>query len=233
MLGRDPNSLLPALYALGSDCFIGGRIAAALFRVAPIACCARAAQASVPYNHRMRFCQWLIGWFHYDYTTDPGYLREAAWIADFKPGDAKCGQFALEHARVKYAEVIDLVEQMDAKFADLQKTAATLATLLVAAVGAFKLPFGWPAFSLVCFLLAMVFSIISRRAVLRPTQASVRNVLQSGCTDETAGWLAASLHGSIEAHRVLQRWSARNLTLTGALICIGVTAFLPVIWHLR
>lgn len=169
------------------------------------------------------------------FVNDPQYQAEVAWQISYHPELCKNGPLALEYAKLKHAEVTAAQDRLDDKLADLQRTAAGLAAVTTAAVGAFNLPAVMPAVSLSFFLVAMMVALLARRALLRPGMPAIRGVL-NGFEDPSLehehtphAWLAACLHGSAAGFKPLEDWAASRLLLGSWLVIAGVGCFLPMI----
>lgn len=165
------------------------------------------------------------------WQTGPIYRDQAAWVAKFEVDKARHGPLALEQARINYDETARHFEALDAKSAELLRTAGTLASVIVVAVANFHLAAGFGVkMALICLLFSMGLSMLCRRAVLRPAAPSVRQLMEPLADPREAvegqfpeipqphAWLAASIEGASIAHRDLEEWKARHIFAATVLI---------------
>jgi len=153
----------------------------------------------------------------------PACQEQEAWVGSYRPPAEARGEFALDHARRVYDEFLPRSDVLDGKAADLLRAAGLLATLLIGFARYAEISVWSMVWSLVCFLLTMIVATIARTPMRRPAQASIRVVLESAhLTDNPTAWLAASLHRTVQQHRVVLDWKARRIYIASWLFCLGV-----------
>ena len=161
--------------------------------------------------------------------------EQSQWADDYKPKKGVPGEFLLEHAQKVYGEFSASFETLDTKASELVRTSGTLATILVATVAAFDIASPWAiAPSLLLFLGALIIGALSRRPVIRHSQASIREVHDRLPREEGdhEAWLAASLHRTAEEMRIVQTWKARMVNRATFSLCWGTSFLLlvPFFW---
>ena len=157
---------------------------------------------------------------------------QAQWVEEYQPKKGVPGAFVLEHAQKVYGEFSASLERLDTKASELVRTSGTVATILVATLAAFDIGSGWAiAPSLFFFLGALMIGALSRRPVIRHSQASIRVVLERLPREEEdhEACLAASLHRTAEEMRIVQTWKARMVTRATFSLCWGVLG-LPLVF---
>jgi len=161
-------------------------------------------------------------------------LQQEAWVESYQPKNGVHGAFVLEHARRVYEEFSSSLETLDAKALDLLRTSGALATILVATVAGFKIAPIWAVPSLFFFLATAGIAVLSRRALARHSQATIRSVVEDSpqTGNDHEAWLAVSLHRTTEQMRVLQEWKARRVNWASWSLCLGLLALFVVLLSL-
>ncbi len=166
---------------------------------------------------------------------DPAFQRENAWVAGYRADDSGVpGALVWDHAKARYADSVATSNDMNALADQLLRTGGVLATILIAAVAAFKLQAGWSVRVAFCwFVLSMFVVLWSRRPLDCPVHARIRDVLAGiAQASNPEAWLSASLHKTVEGMRVVNNWRAARLAVAGILICAGVACLLPIAFGL-
>lgn len=167
------------------------------------------------------------------FKEDPTYSAEWEWTKNYKPVKETPGEFVLEQAQQRVADSVATENNLNV-FGDLLlRSAGTLSTILIAAVGACDLEFGWPVrVAVSCFLSAMVLVLWSRVQLECPVNPRIRDILESVDADENAAKasLAASLHARVEGMKIVNGWRAARLQLARFMLCLGVGSLLPIVF---
>lgn len=193
-----------------------------------------------------RLAKRIFDWFAPPYWAEgPIYREKAAWVDEFSSTDARHGRLALEQARINHAHVAESYERLDAKAAELLRTAGLIATILVAGVAHLGLGASlWVKLALCCLLGAMAVSAFSRRALLSPGGVPIRVLMQplAECGETLHGehdaipnpeaWLAAAIEGATIAFRDLQEWKARCIHAATVLILAAMALLLPALFSI-
>lgn len=192
----------------------------------------------------------------YSILTSPrnfaGSFREIHWERDpvFIAAKAEADSFApempvmverrellLEQATAKYLEKLQGYEALDRKREWLITFSMGAVTFLAAArqfapkeasTYLFSVPF---AVSMVCFLIAVLVLLCSRRVVRFPGRFTIQQ-LREGLADERIvpeDWIAAALHKSSEALRVLSDITAAHMNFALCWIVVALVALLPIV----
>jgi hypothetical protein len=162
--------------------------------------------------------------------SDGPYQEAVVWAREFTPvADKNSYSAALDHAHRKYALSVDHFDAIDKKTDDLMKTAVTLTALLVGAVKALQIDLTWWfTASFLCFIAAIILTVIARRPTLAETPGRVRDVLEFvedfRIQDryQIEALLAASFHCAVVGTQPLIRWKAQQLLRATALFLLGV-----------
>lgn len=170
------------------------------------------------------------------WSEGPIYRQQAAWIEEFKSETGAHGSLALEQARRNYDEATRCFESLDAKAAELLKTAGMLATIEGLAVANLGFHPGLCLkLSLGALLVAAAVCALCRRALLRPGGIPIKDLMAPFDVDQQGAprhipnpeaWLAASIEGATIAFRDLEEWKARNISAATWLVVIALALLL-------
>jgi len=193
-------------------------------------------KAASPEGSRVR--RWLLSfWAPPAPEDDPVCSAQAKWAKEYPPAPDVPGSFVLDHARRVYDEASDNLRILDAKAGDILGRCVTLATILVAGLGAFGKTAGWPVIpSLICFLFSMGIASRCRSPHPRGGLPSIRRVVEEIPYAEKnhEARLAASLHWAVQESRTLREWKAGMVDAANLWLCLGAVGFLMplVVWSI-
>lgn len=170
--------------------------------------------------------------FGFEFDADQQYLAEVERSNDFRqrdelPSDVSSVLFDL--AQQKLRDKIAGLNALDAKRDSLMKFAAGMIVFLAAASKAFAfsvVPFQG---ALVCFLLAAIVMVMSRRVMDVPAIASIQDIRDGiGKARNSRDWLAASLHKSCEGFAAIERVIACQINFGLFWIVLGLILLVAV-----
>lgn len=169
--------------------------------------------------------------------NDPVLREQAEWARSYQLKAGVPGEFVYQYARRMYDEAVEYFRVLDVKAGELLKTSGTLATILVAILGVFGDIASWVALpSLLCFLVSMVISAVSRSPVDRGAAPSIRSVLDKLPYEdgEHEARIAVSFHQAVEELLSPARWKAKTINLASWWLCAGVAwLLLPlIVWSI-
>jgi len=166
-------------------------------------------------------------------TDDDAWQTENAWVQQFLTDDADLGQRVLGHAIRRYDESVKRFERLDARAAELIRTAGMLAGIEVAAYSALRPAAApWPFFvaSLVCLVVVVFVCIVVRAPRRRPMMLSVRELADGAVTaavEQRDSWQAGSLHLTTEGYFVVNNWMASGLAIAHYVFATAVALLVP------
>ena len=166
-----------------------------------------------------------------DLVHDATYQEHAKWAKNYKPAPDESDELVLDHARRVYDECVMANQRLDKKAEDILKTAGVLVTILLATAGASSaFTPCWIIPSLICFLLAMVLSIVSRQPKPRSSLSSIRQTIERLPSENRQLYMAVSLHWAVEKLSRSIGWKAQALRRASWCLCLGVLGFLfPIV----
>lgn len=168
------------------------------------------------------------------YYEDDRYLAAKKWADGFTPKDDGLGEVILKHAKSCYDDMVRVLERQDDKGHRLLTSAGTMATIILAAIGAFKLPVVWPvAVCLTLLILAMIILVRVSWPVARAGKAGIRDVTEFiGSADNPSVWLAASLHKTVTIMHLHNERVARYHATAMSLICVALACLALSLFYL-
>jgi hypothetical protein len=150
--------------------------------------------------------------------------------------ERETAKLLIDQANLKYAERLANFEQLDRKREWLITFGMGAVTALAAVTKVTSpppSPAGMTALacSLGLFIVAVLILVFSRRVTRFPGRLSIQSLREALSHEQVQpeDWLAASIHKSCEALRVLENRVAYHTNLALGFICVALIALIPAI----